>query len=393
MTWLLVPVAAYAVLISIYILAVTLGAWLYRPARGRSTRTTRFAVVVPAHNEGEGILATLGDLKRCDYPAERHTTFVIADNCTDDTASIARAAGATVMERHDLSLRGKGPALDWFLKSQAQTLQAYDVIVFIDADMFVDSRFLAELDAVFAAPEVQVAQGRYTVANPRDSFFSAFTFLSFAWVNHLRPAGRCWLGGSAGLKGSGMAFRSELILRTGWPAASIAEDLEFGKELVLRGTRIHYASDAIVTSNVGGRLRQVTTQQSRWEGGKARVTWQYFPPLLKRLRAGFSALVLDELLDSLIPPLSLVIALILIGSMAGWLAGSTLLILPFAFMALVFGASVLSALWQLRAPMRVLLLLAAAPVFVLFKLALLAKLAVSRHASDWKRTPRDAEKP
>lgn len=393
MIWLLVPVAAYAVVISVYMLAITVGAWLYRPASNGNARTTRFAVVIPAHNEGNGILATLADLRRCDYPTRRHTTFVIADNCTDDTASIARAAGCTVVERHDLALRGKGPALDWFLKNHTQALEAYDVIVFIDADMFVDSQFLAGLDAAFTAPEVEVAQGRYTVANPTDSFFAAFTFLSFAWVNHLRPAGRCWLGGSAGLKGSGMAFRSKLILHTGWPATSIAEDLEFGKELALRNTRVHYVPDAIVTSNIGGRLKQVTTQQSRWEGGKARVTWQYLPRLVARLRKRPSALLLDELLDSLVPPLSLVAALVFIGALACWWTGATRLILSFAFTLLVFGVSVLSALCQIKAPTRVLALLAAAPAFMVFKLALLAKIAVTRRTGDWKRTPRDAERP
>jgi 1,2-diacylglycerol 3-beta-glucosyltransferase len=259
--------------------------------------------------------------------------------------------------------------------------------------MFVDSQFFAALDAIFAAPEVDVAQGRYIVANPSDSFFAAFTFLSFAWVNHLRPAGRCWLGGTAGLKGSGMAFRTALILRTGWPATSIAEDLEFGKELALRNTRVHYVPDAIVTSNIGGRLQQVTTQQSRWEGGKARVTWQYLPHLAARLLTRPSALLLDELFDSLVPPLSLVAALIFVGGLACWWAGDTLLFLPFAFAALVFGASVLSALWQIKVPMKVLALLAAAPFFILFKLALLAKLTVTRGTGDWKRTPRDVEKP
>jgi cellulose synthase/poly-beta-1,6-N-acetylglucosamine synthase-like glycosyltransferase len=298
-----------------------------------------------------------------------------------------------VVERHDLSLRGKGPALDWFLKNHVQALEEYDVIVFIDADMFVDSQFLAALDAIFTEPAVEVAQGRNIVANPTDSFLAAFGFMSFAWVNHLRPAGRCWLGGTSGLKGSGMAFRSELILRTGWPATSIAEDLEFGKELVLRNTRVHYVPDAVVTSDIGGHFKQVTTQQSRWEGGKARVTLQYLPRLAKRLGTGSTALLFDELFDSLVPPLSVVAALIFVGGLACWWAGATLLILPFAFMALAFGASVLSALWQIKVPAKVLVLLAAAPVFILFKLALLAKLAVTRRTDNWKRTPRDVEKP
>lgn len=390
--WLLVPIAAYVCLISAYMLVITAGAWLYRSPGDEGGRHRRFAVVIPAHNEGTGILPTLQDLRHCDYPAECVSLFVIADNCTDDTAAIAHAEGANVIERHDLSARGKGQALDWFLKNHQRTLEPFDVVTFVDADMFVDHRFFAALDTAFADPAVEAAQARYTIANPGASWFAAFGYLSFAYVNHLRPAGRSFLGGSAGLKGSGMAFRSRLILETGWPAASLAEDVEFGKMLVLRGIRIHYVPDSIVTSNIGGQLRQANVQQSRWEGGKLQVSLQYFPKLIHRLASAPRWLLAEELLDTLVPPLSVVVALTAVGSALSWFAGSPALLIPFAIAALIFAAAVLSALVQLRSPVRVFLYLAASPAFVLLKIALLLKLAIAGHAGGWTRTPRDSER-
>ena len=227
-------------LIAAYLAIVTLGSWLYRPAPGGGRRESRIAVLVPAHNESSGIIPTLRDLCACDYPARLRDIFVIADNCTDDTAEIARAHGAQVFERHDTTLRGKGQALDWFLAKNRDLLSRHDVIAIVDADMTVDGQFLSVLDDAFAIGRTAAVQGKYLASNPEESWISAFGFLGFAVANHVRPAGRCFLGSSAGLKGSGMAFRRDLLLRLGWPCKSVAEDLEFGKELALQGIRILY---------------------------------------------------------------------------------------------------------------------------------------------------------
>lgn len=388
--WLLAPLAGYVCVTSAYLLAVSIGAWVYRPPAGPGARKTRFAIIVPAHNEGAGIVPTLRDLRSCDYPLEGFTVIVIADNCTDDTAAVARSEGAIVLERHDLSARGKGQALDWLLRGQRELLGTHDAVVFIDADMFIDRNFLTALDAAFTDRDVDAVQAQYTIANPQASWFAAFTYMSFALVNHLRPAGRCFLGGAAGLKGSGMAFRRDLILETGWPASSIAEDLEFGKMLTLRGTRVLYVPQAAVTTNVGGKFRQVGVQQSRWEGGRMQVMREFFGPMLRQMLARPSLLVLDDLLDSLVQPLSVQVLLIVLGIALSWLAGSLALLVIFAAAAGVLVFSVCSALVQVRAPARVVLLAASSPLFMAFKLLLLLKVLILRKPKGWNRTPRDS---
>jgi 1,2-diacylglycerol 3-beta-glucosyltransferase len=385
--WILWPISAYVAVVSAYMLVVVIGSWLYRPPGGKG-RGIRIAVIVPAHNEGAGILPTLRDLLACDYPRDLLEVMVIADNCTDDTASLARSRGVSVFERCDVIARGKGPALDWLLRTKRESLARFDVIAFVDADMFVDVKFAAALDECFADQTVNAVQARYSVANPTDSWLAAFGFMSFAYVNHVRPAGRCFLGGSAGLKGSGMAFRSSLILETGWPSQSIAEDLDFGKELTMRGVRIHYLPGAIVTSNIGSRIKQVAVQQARWEGGKHQAMMKFLPRVVRAIAAKPSALLIDELFDLLIPPLSLLVVMLLLSGATAILTGLLPLWLIVASV-LVFAAAVATGLLQLRPPPRTLVYIAMAPLFIVLKLALFAYLAIKPRQADWNRTPRD----
>jgi 1,2-diacylglycerol 3-beta-glucosyltransferase len=384
------PICAYVVLTSTYMSAVVIGSWLYRPPGGSAPRSTRIVVVIPAHNEGAGIVQTLRDVQACDYPPGQLKALVIADNCEDDTAQIAASHGAEVFVRHDESARGKGPALNWLLMSERSYLSGFDVIAFVDADMNVDTHFASALDSTFADPEVQVVQARNTVANPTGSWLAAIGFMSFAYVNHVRPAGRCYLGGTSGLKGSGMAFRSSLILETGWPTGSLAEDLDFGKDLSLGGRRIHYQPRAIVTSDIASRIRQVTVQQARWEGGRSQGFRQSLPRFLSAFFRSPSRLLLDELLDMLVPPLSMVALATALGITAS-LLGAPLPLWPFVLALSVFAAAVITGLAQLKPPPRTYAYLAMAPAFVVLKLLLILKLALSPAQKDWKRTPRDGE--
>src|SRR5262249_5144144 len=116
------------------------------PAGTAADHCERFVVVIPAHDEEMVIGATLSHLFRQEYPADRYAVVVVADNCTDRTAEIARAAGATVLERTNTELRGKGYALDWafdrLMKEDAGTAHEAAAFVIVDADTAVDPAFL-----------------------------------------------------------------------------------------------------------------------------------------------------------------------------------------------------------------------------------------------------------
>lgn len=379
----------YVVLVCLYLSVITCGAWLYRVRTNDRAEPLRAALLIPAHNESENIRYILSDANTLDYPPSKFSVCVIADNCTDDTAKLAREVGVNVFERHDLENRGKGQALDWCLRTHRDFLATHDFIALVDADMTVHPRFLRELSASFSAG-AQVVQGLNTVARPESTWRSALGFVGFSVINHVRPSGRCFFGGTAELKGSGMAFRAPLLLRYGWPAHSVAEDAEFSKQLLLDGVLVDYNPRALVTSEIPSTTYQARIQQARWEGGKWHLQRTYLPRMARAFLARPSLARLDALLDLLVPPQSLLVMLIL-GCLALGALVHPLLVLTFAACAASIAFCIVSALLLTRASIVIWLALLMVPLLLLWKLPLYAKLIVSRGVQGWQRTPRDLE--
>jgi cellulose synthase/poly-beta-1,6-N-acetylglucosamine synthase-like glycosyltransferase len=382
--------SVYVLAVSCYFLILTLGALLYSSPRGNQSNSFSLAILVPAHNEEEQIESIIRSIQNLTGTSTSVETFVIADNCDDSTVHVARTAGATVFERKDLNNPGKGQALDWCLKNHQDQLKIFDAIAFVDADMTITPNFADELALCFADPKVNIVQTLNIVSNPTTNWRCAIGFMSFAVINHLRPSGRCWLGGTAELKGSGMAFRSHLILDYGWPAHTIAEDSEFAKQLLADGHRVHYTPHAQVRSPIPEHKIQIETQQSRWEGGKQSLFKKYFPIFLKKSFSDHPIQYIDATMDLLVPPLTVLIAvtgLCFVGSLlVSWLWGLAMLIC-----LAVIGLAILTSLLQLRAPLKVYGFIAAIPVFMLWKIPLLFRVTFGKSDAGWERTPRDNE--
>jgi 1,2-diacylglycerol 3-beta-glucosyltransferase len=379
----------YLALTVLYKGLITLTSWVVaqRSSEHDGRVALRIAVLMPAHNEEAGVAGAVASVLESNYSEDYFELYVVADNCADATAERARGAGATVIERYDLSKRGKGPALAWALQSLAEPLAEFDLICFVDADMQLDPMFFRNAVAAFQREDVEIVQGRYLMSSENLNWLRAVAFASFAVVNHLQPAGRAVLGGTAGLKGGGMVFRRELIMRLGWPAHSIVEDLEFGLDLLLRGHKVHYVPDARVSSTVPRVLADVAVQQSRWEGGKFAVIRKYAPKLLAHAVRRRSLAAIDALLDLCMPPMTVWIALSVVGAIAAWIWLPAAVPVFLASLA-VAGLMIVSALVQVKAPLRVWRGLALAPLFLVWKLLLLARLAFGRRSNAWRRTPR-----
>lgn len=390
LTGLLALPAAYLALVAAYLFLLAAASWRFQPRRDPEAPPLRIALVIPAHNESAHIGGILDSAQALEYPAERRGIIVIADNCTDDTAERARAAGAQVLERHAPTQRGKGQALDWLIQTHGELLGAYDAVALVDADMRIHPDFLRELSASFnAGPDILVVQASNAVSNPGASWRTAIGFAAFSVINHLRPAGRCRLGGTAELKGSGMAFRTPTLRHYGWPAHSLTEDIEFSKTLLLDGILVHYNPHARVESGLPLNRAQADIQQRRWEGGKARLFRDALPRFARKALTGQWRYI-DALLDLLVPPLSLYAALLAAALLLSLLAHPAITaILAASAAALAF--TVASALLQRRAPAAVWLRLAAAPLFVAWKIPLQARALLARDAGGWQRTPRDEE--
>jgi len=261
---LLVCVAAPAVLAAGYLLAATLlSARLAVPPP--SSRTLRFDVIVPAHNEIAVIERTVASLRKIDWPRDRFRVVVVADNCNDGTAAAARSAGAEVLERHDSMLRGKGYALEFaFLSSRARGVAS--AVVVVDADAEVSANLL-EAFAARIERGAQAVQAHYGVLNPGASWRTRLMTIAKGAFHIVRSRARERLRLSCGVRGNGWCVTHALLQRVPYHAFSLTEDLEYGIDIGLAGCRVEYADEAHSNAEMVSGEQLARTQRQRWEAG------------------------------------------------------------------------------------------------------------------------------
>ncbi|MGI9861337.1 glycosyltransferase [Moorella naiadis] len=244
------------------------------PAEPAGEGKSRFAVLFPAHNEEGVIAASIASVKNCRYPKELFNVYVIADNCTDRTAALARQAGAIALERQDPQ-RGKQHALKWAFN--AIDLEKYDAVVILDADNRVDSGFLSALDSELQKGN-KVVQGYLETLNPNDSWITANYAYMFWYICRLNMA-RSLLGLSSWLAGTGFCISTDVIKRIGWRVETLTDDVEYTCQLILAGERIKFAPGAVVYDQKPLLLENSMRQRLRWIRGQTQVTMKYLPRL------------------------------------------------------------------------------------------------------------------
>ncbi|MBD2750540.1 glycosyltransferase [Microvirga sp. BT688] len=310
---------------------------------GRSTRPGPIAVLVPAHNEEAGILTTLQDITAQLRPGDR--LLVVADNCTDNTAAVARAAGAEVCERHDPARRGKGYALDWGLRHLRQ--DPPEAVVIIDADCRVASGSILTL-AVTALAAGRPTQAFYAMTAA--SRASERRVQEFAWVlkNHVRPLGLAKLGLPCQLMGTGMAFPWQALTAVDLASGHLVEDVKLGLDLAARGWAPLFCPSAYIESTFPTSENGILTQRQRWEVGSTRTLLHEGPRALWQGLKHRNLPLLVLALDILVPPLSLLggaIGLVWLACAAAALAGHGLTPLMLATGAGLLAASSLVLAW------------------------------------------------
>ena len=304
-----VPVVTW----SLYLAVLALLSWPPKAPVAPSPPSVRFDFVVPAHNESMGIAATVKSLQDVDYPKDLFRVLVVADNCTDDTAVKAREAGAVVLERQSAELRGKGYALAHaFQKCLAE---GADAVVVVDADTLVSKNLLSAFAARLVWGNVAV-QAHYGVQNPNASWRTRLMRIALSMFHQVRSIGRERLKVSAGLRGNGMCLRTSLLREVPHDAYSLVEDLEYGIRLGRKGFRVAYAWDAEVLGEMVSGESASRSQRNRWEQGRAQMLEQHAWPLLRDALAQRSALLFDLAMDVLVPPLSRVVGLAVLGAIA-----------------------------------------------------------------------------
>jgi hypothetical protein len=347
----------------------------------------RVAVLVPAHDEGPGVRATVASLLALDWPRDRLDVVVIADNCADDTGAHAAAAGARVLERHDPDRPGKGRALAWAIERLRDARP--DAVVLVDADCTVTPNLLRAFASRWRAePRARAVQCRYLVANPDAAPTAAARAAAFALAADVRTMGKDRLGLSCGLLGTGMGFTWDLLSEHPWGAFGLAEDVEQHLALVLAGERVRFVAEAAVLSAMPTSSDGALGQQSRWEAGKATLVRRWTPRLVAaglrerdpgRVHAG---------LELLVPPQSLLAAATAASAGAAVALGPA----PRRAAAALAAAQVVFVAGGMRragVPRSAWRGLALAPALVAGKAGIYARVLAGRGPRSWVRTERD----
>ena len=379
-----------ALLIPVAVLAIECSAafWFSRSrlSANQSSRP-RIAVLVPAHNEAVGILETLQTL--IPQLTDQDRLVVVADNCDDETAIIARSLGAQVLERQDPERRGKGYALDYGLQFLA--VEPPDVVVMIDADCQVHLEAISRISALATATmrPVQAIYLLESLANPSPK--TAVSLLAFTVKNLVRPMGLAQLGFPCLLTGTGMAFPWPIISAAALASGNIVEDMQLALDLTIAGYPPILCPDAKVTGVLPEQQQAAKRQRTRWEHGHLQTLFTQVPRLLKAAVQQTRLDLLVIALDLCIPPLSLLVLLwlcvTLMALIAYWLGTSWMPIGLAAMEGFLIFCSIFTAWFKFARsglPAQTLLTI---PLYILWKLPLYLAFLIQPEKK-WIRTER-----
>ncbi|MGE5490475.1 MAG: glycosyltransferase family 2 protein [Actinomycetota bacterium] len=348
----------------------------------------RLAVLVPAHDEAAGIAATLDNLRPQLAPGDR--LLVVADNCTDATAAVARARGAEVVERHDPQHRGKGYALDFGIRHLEADPPEAVVIVDADCALAPGSLDILARRCVAVGRPVQAMDLMHAPAGA--GLKTRLAEFACLVKNQVRPLGFYRLGLPCQLMGTGMAFPWPVIAGVSLATGHIAEDMKLGLDLARTGAPPMFCPEALVTSALPSAASGLATQRARWEHGHLGIIAAELPALLGKALRKRDGILLALALDLSVPPLALLC--LLLPAVAGMAALLLVLGGPALPLVIALGAAALTAVAILAAwrefGRRVISFgdLVAALGYALWKLPLYLKFFVGRQV-EWVRTRRD----
>lgn len=374
-SWIALLLAAIPI---IYILIISLAALFPQRKKRDIDDKTKIAIIIPAHNEKLLIETTVECALKQQYPRDLFEVFVIADNCTDNTAELARKAGAQLIERHEKP--GKGQALHHaFSLLLAQQWEAFLVI---DADCSLQGKALKAINCEFSQG-AKVLQLLDSILNPDVNNRTRSMQMGMASFNGLRPKGRMALGLSCGFFGNGFCLSKTVLQKVPYLAHSIVEDLEYHILLLKNGYKVKLVDDGIAAAQAPLATEDSTTQRTRWEVGKVLMIRQYAGELFKNAFAG-RRWAWEAISEVMMPPSSLLVLLCLLPLTFGYfnerIIASSLLLIMVLHYAL--------ASYQYGSLKNFIRICAYVPWYILWKTIVVAKSLTQMKSLSWIRTQR-----
>lgn len=273
----------------------------------------RFMAIIPAHNEEAVVGNLIESLKNQNYDKDLYDIYVIADNCTDNTAKVAKEAGAIVYKRFDETKKTKGYALDWFLKQKIEENAPYDAFFIFDADNIVHPDFIKNMNKKLCQGE-DVVQGYRDIKNPTDSWITAGYALFYWSMHRFYHLARYNLGLSPLLNGTGFMVKFDVVKPQGWDTVTLTEDIEFSLKRIIKGKRLGWATDAICYDEQPVGFKQSWSQRSRWTVGHIQCIKEYTKQLAVAAKENKTMMNFDGLLYILGSIPMFIVTLVLLGT-------------------------------------------------------------------------------
>lgn len=289
---------------------------LKKPLKFIAKKQHRYAVVVSARNESGVIGNLISSIRSQNYPSELVDIFVIADNCTDNTAEVARNAGAIVYERFNTEQVGKGYALDWLFKiiDKEHADKNYEAYMIFDADNVIDPNYIKEMNKVFDNGYRIITSYRNSKNYDTNWISAGYSLWFLREARYLNNA-RMHLGTSCAVSGTGFLVSADVIRENGgWIHHLLTEDIEFTTDSIAKGEKIGYCANAVLYDEQPTKFSQSYTQRLRWAKGFYQVFANYGGKLFKGiLKGSFSCF---DMLMTIMPAMLLTLVSIAINLVA-----------------------------------------------------------------------------
>lgn len=359
--------------------------------------SSRFLVVIPAHDEELGIAATVRSCLSMAYPEDLFEVVVIADNCSDDTAGVAGREGATVVRRDDPERKSKGYAIEYLIDQLQKSgkFDRLDALVVIDADTKANPELLSAFDGLLQSGHDWI-QCFYTVSNPDASWRTRLMTYAFSLFNGVTPLGLYRLGLGAGFRGNGMCFSTRGMRRVPWWSKGLVEDMEYSWTVRLHGETIAFVPDVEVGGVMLARGGQAAVaQRQRWEVGRRDIRRRVLGQLARSPGLGVIRRLLHFLelttpttvtilgIYAILTAVNLLTCLSL--GFAGAGGASSFLLASWCLATMALLTHALSPFLVFRLPWSYLLSLLHLPAFAIWKLLV----SLRRRPTSWIRTFRE----
>lgn len=346
------------------------------------------AIIVPAHNEALGLPETIRSIQPQLTLQDR--LVIIADNCTDNTADVARSHGAIALERFNQDERGKGFALDYGMQYLRE--DPPEVVMIIDADCVISEQLIDRISRRCISLQRPV-QADYVMRFPTEGGVKQ-QVTEFAWLvkNTVRPLGYQFLGFPCQLMGTGMAFLWTDLSKSPLANGHLVEDMKLGLDLAALRKAPYYDATVSVSSYFPTSEQGIATQRLRWEHGHLGLIFKDFPHYLRIAVLQRNAMLLAQAFDLIIPPL----ALLFIATLALWgislivyiMFGIALFMILMTVALSALGVGILIAWYCFARSIISFSTLLMAPWVLLMKIPVYLKFMVNRQVS-WVRSKRD----